>query len=143
MSVVSIKEKSIKIKGLEVTEAHITIGILLVTALLSFYAGRLSGATSSVLPDHIPMTMTHTTPIAVTAPSDVDASTTVRSVIKTFVATSSTATGAYVGSKKGTKYHLPSCPGASRISDANKIWFTSKEDAASKGYAPASNCKGI
>lgn len=51
--------------------------------------------------------------------------------------------GKYVGSKNGTKYHLPWCSGAKRIADANKVWFASKEEAESLGYIPAANCKGI
>ncbi len=49
----------------------------------------------------------------------------------------------YVGSKTGTKYHLLTCAGAKTIKDANKIYFSSKEDAEKQGYKPASNCKGI
>jgi hypothetical protein len=52
-------------------------------------------------------------------------------------------TGAYVASRKGTKYHLPSCPGATQIKDENKIYFDSKEEAEKAGYTAASNCKGI
>lgn len=51
--------------------------------------------------------------------------------------------GGYVGSKHGTKYHLPWCSGALRIKDENKVWFTTKEEAEAAGYTPASNCKGI
>ena len=51
--------------------------------------------------------------------------------------------GMVVASKNGTKYHLPSCPGAQRITEANKIWFDSIEEAKKAGYTPASNCKGI
>jgi len=48
-----------------------------------------------------------------------------------------------VGSKNGTKYHLPSCPGAKQISEQNKITFNSIEEARAKGYTAASNCKGL
>jgi len=48
-----------------------------------------------------------------------------------------------VASKKGTKYHLPWCPGAQSIKEENKIWFDSPEAARLAGYTPASNCKGI
>jgi|SRR3989344_6294110 len=48
-----------------------------------------------------------------------------------------------VGSKNGTKYHLESCPGAKQISEKNKIVFESIEEARSRGYTPASNCKGL
>lgn len=48
-----------------------------------------------------------------------------------------------VASKSGTKYYLPSCAGAERISEANKVWFVSASAAVAAGYAPAANCKGI
>ncbi|MDP3726376.1 MAG: Ada metal-binding domain-containing protein [bacterium] len=49
----------------------------------------------------------------------------------------------FVASKNGTKYHHPWCSGAERISQANKIWFNSKEEAEKAGYTPAANCKGL
>lgn len=51
--------------------------------------------------------------------------------------------GIYVASKNGTKYHLPSCSGAKRIKEENKVWFNSKAEAEQAGYEPAKNCKGI
>lgn len=51
-----------------------------------------------------------------------------------------TAGRAVVGSKKGTKYHLPTCTGASQIAEENKITFASEEEARSFGYSPAGNC---
>ena len=51
--------------------------------------------------------------------------------------------GKYVASKNGTKYYLPSCSGASRISEANKVWFASAQAAQAAGYAPAANCSGL
>lgn len=53
------------------------------------------------------------------------------------------STGMYVASKNGTKYHFPWCSGAKSISEANKIWFNSVEEARAAGYTPASNCKGL
>lgn len=58
-------------------------------------------------------------------------------------ATSAVPSGTYVASKNGTKYHLASCPGAKSISDANKVWFETKEAAEAAGYTPASNCPGL
>ncbi len=52
-------------------------------------------------------------------------------------------TGKYVASKSGAKYHLTTCPGARTISEANKIWFETKEEAEKAGYTPAATCKGI
>jgi len=57
--------------------------------------------------------------------------------------TTKAAEGNIVASKNGTKYYLPSCAGADKISDANKIWFVSAELARAAGYTPAANCKGI
>jgi len=51
--------------------------------------------------------------------------------------------GMYVASKNGTKYHFPWCSGAKSISEVNKIWFNSVEEARASGYAPAANCKGL
>lgn len=51
--------------------------------------------------------------------------------------------GAYVASKSGTKYYLPSCSGAKRIKEENKVWFASKQEAESAGYEAATTCKGL
>ena len=51
--------------------------------------------------------------------------------------------GKIVASKNSTKYHFPWCSGALRITESNKIWFDSEEDARAKGYQPATNCKGL
>lgn len=57
--------------------------------------------------------------------------------------TLATTTERVVASKNGTKYYLPSCVGAGRISAGNKVWFASAGAAIAAGYAPAANCKGI
>lgn len=51
--------------------------------------------------------------------------------------------GGYVASKTGKSYHLPWCSGAKLIKEENKVWFTSKDEAEARGYAPAGNCPGI
>jgi len=51
--------------------------------------------------------------------------------------------GVVVGSKNSDKYHLPDCPGAKQISEQNKIWFDSIEEAEKAGYKPAGNCPGL
>lgn len=58
-------------------------------------------------------------------------------------AAAAAATGQVLGSKNGTKYYLPACASANRISEANKIWFASVEAARAAGYTPAANCKGL
>lgn len=51
--------------------------------------------------------------------------------------------GMIVASKNGSKYHFPWCSGARTMSDANKIWFSSIEEALKAGYTAAGNCKGL
>jgi hypothetical protein len=48
-----------------------------------------------------------------------------------------------VASKSGTKYHLPTCPGAKQIKPENIVEFSSIQEAEAAGYTPASNCKGL
>ncbi|MBA3550727.1 hypothetical protein H0W32_00780 [Patescibacteria group bacterium] len=65
-------------------------------------------------------------------------------ILKTPAATTTVQmTGKYVASRGGTTYHLPTCSGAKRISEKNKIYFHNKEEAERFGYKPAKNCKGI
>lgn len=51
--------------------------------------------------------------------------------------------GLLVASKNGSKYHYPWCSGGKSISEKNKVWFDSVEDARKAGYTPAANCKGL
>lgn len=46
--------------------------------------------------------------------------------------------GAYMGSKNGTKYYTPGCPGSKRIKPENYIWFQSAQDATLQGYSKGS-----
>ncbi|MEK7567942.1 MAG: hypothetical protein AAB513_03430 [Patescibacteria group bacterium] len=48
-----------------------------------------------------------------------------------------------VGSKNGTVYHLPWCPGALKIKPENLITFKNAEEAEKAGYTKAFNCKGL
>lgn len=50
------------------------------------------------------------------------------------------ASGVYVGSVLSNKYHYPSCRWAKEIHPENLITFSSKADAAAKGYKPCKTC---
>lgn len=89
---------------------------------LGFIAGRDAGQGSAILIEEA------REPITVAAPTAGAAELVASKVI---------------ASKNGTKYYLPDCAGASRISDANKVWFASASAAREAGYEPAANCKGI
>ena len=58
-------------------------------------------------------------------------------------AETATIEGTLVASRNGTAYYFPWCSGASRISEANKIWFQTEADARQAGYHAAKNCKGL
>ena len=49
----------------------------------------------------------------------------------------------FVASKTGTKYYYPWCSGVDRIKEENKIWFSSVEEAKTRGLTPASGCTGL
>lgn len=57
--------------------------------------------------------------------------------------TSTLTSGPIVASKNGSKYYLISCSGAKRISEANKIYFATEQDAKDAGLSPSSTCKGL
>ena len=118
----TIAEVRGKCKGLaaKIPRDMLVIGVLVLSSTASFalgyLAGQGSGQGTAPAPDSPPVGLSE----AVSA-----------------------ASGAFVASRNGTKYYLPSCAGASRISDANKVWFASAEAAVAAGYALAANCKGL
>lgn len=48
--------------------------------------------------------------------------------------------GNFIGSKNSQKYHLTDCQGAKKISDHNKVWFDTEQEAAAAGYQPCAIC---
>ena len=127
----SIKEKSTKIKAFLGDEQLFTALLVVVVGLASFGLGRLSVLRETPLegPPEVPVSQ-HVGVVVrqQTAPSGGEVTVT---------------PGAYVGSKNSNKYHLPWCPGAETISEANRVWFKTKAEAEAAGYIPAGNCKGI
>ena len=51
--------------------------------------------------------------------------------------------GLVVGSRSGSVYHFPWCPGAETMKESNKVWFKDEEAARKAGYSPAKNCPGL
>lgn len=109
----------------------LVLAVLLLASLASFGLGYLTGRDAGVGEQGISIEVT---PAAAEAPEG------------TVAAPLTAATGqggAYVASKNGSKYYLTSCAAANRISDKNKVWFTSAAAAVAAGYAPAANCPGL
>ncbi len=135
MSIHTLGEKIKALAG-ERRQTLVFIGILLCTAVVSFYLGyvarietRTSAATASRSIQNGPL-------------SDAGGNTTndVPS-LKTAPKTSSQATtGNFVASKNGTKYYPTSCSGAKRIKDANKVFYQTAAEAQADGYSLASGC---
>jgi len=134
MSIEEIREKikgRLDFDGLLEKNIFLTIFVVL-AAFISFGLGRWSGL-ETVKKD-----------IKIEFPKGQEASV----FLETFATTTPKAvsgktSGTYVASKNGTKYYLPSCGSSKLISVKNRIWFDTKSEAESAGYAPASNCKGI
>lgn len=108
------------------------VGGVILLSLISFAVGRL---TAPQIPAPEPIVIENVTPV--TEISQIEPSKDKSGGVVT------SQTGKYVASISGTKYHLPSCSGAKRIKEENKVWFNSKEEAEKAGYKPASNCPGL
>ena len=110
--------------------------IITITAILAYILGILSVMDKDNNPVTIKNSATLMELVSDTKPSI---------SIKTTTDTSNSISkdGMYVGSKSSNKYHLPSCAGAQRISEKNKIWFANKAEAEKASYTPAVNCPGI
>lgn len=106
--------------------------IIIVTALASFGLGRLSEEPEQV------------TAVEITnAFETTDAPQRTRAEEESEITPVPVVEGTLVGSKNSDKYHFPWCPGAQRIKEENKVWFTNRDEAEQAGYVPAANCKGL
>ncbi|WP_458455425.1 thermonuclease family protein [Methanobrevibacter sp.] len=53
---------------------------------------------------------------------------------------SSSDSGSYVGNSNTGKFHLASCSSVGKMSDKNKVFFSSRDDAINQGYVPCKRC---
>lgn len=105
--------------------------IVVMISLLGFVLGRLSAFEGSNVPLEVQKFV---------CPVSLSASTSVTNIS---TPTQKSSQGLLVASKNGTKYYFPWCTGVSRISETNKVWFNSYEEAQKAGLTPASGCKGL
>jgi endonuclease YncB( thermonuclease family)/methylphosphotriester-DNA--protein-cysteine methyltransferase len=56
-------------------------------------------------------------------------------------ATDTAASGEVVGNKNSKIYHNPGCPGYKSVSEKNRVFFKTAEEAEAAGYKRAKNCK--
>ena len=134
----SIQGISLKFKGLlQNTETQLAI-LIVVVSLVSFVLGRVSIVENTQKPQGI----TQVSGVIMASSSQEVFSEAVEDEPEVTPPAQAEAKS-YVGSKNGTKYHLPWCGSAKQIKEENKVWFGSKEEAEKAGYSPASTCKGI
>ena len=53
---------------------------------------------------------------------------------------SSSGSGSYVGNANTGKFHVSSCTSVSKMSEGNKVFFSSRDDAVNQGYVPCKIC---
>ena len=125
----SIQDIKEKFKAFIAEDVYFYTVLIIVISMLSFGLGRMSvHETQSQKQPQIVLTEQSAAVAHVAV--DSSATTTTTEVVKNFVA-----------SKKGTKYHLSTCPGVKQIKEDNKVYFSSEAEAKASGYSRAKNCK--
>ena len=51
-----------------------------------------------------------------------------------------TATAAYIGNSNSMKFHKPDCPSVAKMSESNKVEFSTRDEAIADGYQPCKQC---
>lgn len=137
------------VRGVVVSKDFYLISLMITLTLLGYGLGRLSKVTSNQEPVKIEMLGEVIGQNSSINAYNIETSNSIaKDSNKSFetnnsMPVTSSLAGVYVGSRTSTKYHLPTCSGAKRIKEENKVWFKSKEEAESRGYTPAGNCPGI
>lgn len=131
----SIKEKVEEIKQGKNKrfETVITAIIIILVGLLSFGLGKLSHKENrgSIRIEKVSI-------FENLAPSS-----NIRETLEASAAGFFTNEAEVVGSRNSDKYHYPWCSGAKRISESNRVYFKTIEEAQAAGYSPAGNCPGL
>lgn len=109
--------------------------IVVVTAALSFALGARYGKITNQTPSGIEFSCDPSILSALAIPKGTG------SVAGVQTASASKTTGAFFGSKNGTKYYGASCEsGKKRIKPENLIWFESSAEAEIQGYTRSTSC---
>ncbi len=133
MSIHNITEK-IKSIGHRFVESIVTVVVITLVSLGSFFLGRFSNNNniyeSKVLSEN----------------KIIDSKTNVENNDEIIEYTKKVPQinkeeGKYLASKNGKMYYPVSCKSASRIKDKNRVYFKTEDDAKYLGYRKAENCK--
>lgn len=137
----SIRHIAEKLKSFIADESFYTAALLVMVALASFGLGR-----QSVIETESEKTLENKASVVLagaTLPATTMAPTPLPSAFTVESGSEIEGSEEVVASKSGTKYHLPSCPGAKSIKPENLISFATRAEAEAAGYTPAANCKGL
>lgn len=130
------------------------IAVIVLVALIGFGLGRLSSKYQTA-ELNINSTIANTTDLdkivsgaASKIVEKVNESNKSNTTDTTNTATAAVATVAsdaikIIGNKNSKIYHREDCPGALKMSESNKVFFNSVEEAKGAGYRPAGNCPGL
>ncbi|MEK7650513.1 MAG: hypothetical protein AAB364_01420 [Patescibacteria group bacterium] len=139
----SVADSLNKIKQLKAYQEQISLILLIcLSASLGYGLGRLSEAKQVAAPLEITGVPTVQDSSANNS-QKIETKTKIQAPEIAKASTEEASEKKYVASKSGTKYYLPSCSGANRIKEENKVWFASVEEAKARGLEPASGCKGL
>ena len=130
-----------KFKGIVADDAFFYAVLLVLVGLVAFGLGRQSVAQVAATAPPVQVFSGVAAVQVVKAPEAVV--TNVAEASPVAVPDTTTTNVAVVASRSGSKYHLPDCPGAKQIKEANVITFDSIELAKAAGYEPAKNCPGL
>ena len=115
-------------------ELYLTAVIILV-ATISFGLGRLSKIREEKTPITIENVGTSTEIIVNTSSQP--------STLLQRGRLTADANKIFVASRNGKKYYYAWCESAKVIKEANRVWFSTADEAEKSGYEPAANCKGL
>ncbi len=138
-----------KIKALGTSETGKDLyiaAIIVLVAFGSFGLGRLSKEEGSRVVIQDPGALSLQNQALAAAPFPVTSSPTVTTPaapLKTVPTAAKPVTGAYVASSRGKRYYPVSCNAANNLSEANKIYFATKEEAEKAGYTPSASCPEV
>jgi hypothetical protein len=112
--------------------------VIILVATLSFGLGRLSSS-----PDQEGISISFDQSLAALLAPGGEGKPQTASAIQSMQGTAAENNmgGGVMASKSGTKYHFPDCPGAKQIKEANKLYFSTPEEAEASGFTLAGNCK--
>lgn len=134
----SIAETVQKIKRfLDSPKGHdvLIVIIIVATAISSFLLGRTTRTESSpvvIRTDPGLIVDKTTNPLTASVINTENTSNTAK--------VTDTSGGAFVASSRGKKYYPVDCNAVKNLAEANKIYFSSAQEAESKGYTLSSSC---